>query len=512
MKNLFIVFMTGLLLILIGCEKDLDFIQNESEFNSEKQGVNVRFSPEVETAIIDGINYLLTHQQPDGSFGADPGENVARTALVIAKLCDRSKELNQIPSEGDFGEEILSALDFLLMTAVGKGGGIVFNPGYHETYTTSISLLAITAFDEPNTFISSGNPVVDGKTYSEVANAVTNFFINAQKDDGGWRYLDVDEQSDQSNTGFVALGLLAAEQFGCNIPQTLKNRLSAYIDYTQNDVSGGCGYTGPDDWVNILKTGNLLFEMAFVGDTKDSDRAQLAMQYIKDNWDSPSPEPGWFPNNYLAMYTLMKGFVTMGIESFEKGGITVNWYDEFVAELLLRQEPDGHWEQNNIWIGNPQLATVFNLLILEKSTPVSVIGVSIDFKPTSCPSAFNRKNEGVTPMAILGTEDFDATQVDPETVVVVDPITEQEIGIVKFSLEDVATPYEGDGELDDKFDCSSDGLDGYMDFVFHVSSQELATLPSVIDAEKGDVVPLKVRATTFGSLNIVGIDILYITK
>ena len=45
-----------------------------------------------------------------------------------------------------------------------------------------------------------------------------------------------------------------------------------------------------------------------------------------------------------------------------------------------------------------------------------VVAVQIDIKPGSDPSCFNNNGHGVIPVAILGTVDFDVTDVNPATV------------------------------------------------------------------------------------------------
>jgi len=46
----------------------------------------------------------------------------------------------------------------------------------------------------------------------------------------------------------------------------------------------------------------------------------------------------------------------------------------------------------------------------------SVIEVDIDIKPDSYPNRINLGSKGVTPVAILSSTDFDATEVDPSTI------------------------------------------------------------------------------------------------
>ena len=76
--------------------------------------------------------------------------------------------------------------------------------------------------------------------------------------------------------------------------------------------------------------------------------------------------------------------------------------------------------------------------------------ITIDIKPGSDPNSVNPRSKGVIPVAVLGSTDFDAMQVDPTTVT--------------FG-PDGASPAH-DGHIEDVDD------DGYMDAVFHFRTQE----------------------------------------
>jgi hypothetical protein len=65
--------------------------------------------------------------------------------------------------------------------------------------------------------------------------------------------------------------------------------------------------------------------------------------------------------------------------------------------------------------------------------------VNIDIKPGSYPNSINLKSKGVIPVAILTSEDFDATTVDPDTVVFADASP------VQYAVEDV--DHDGDHDL-----------------------------------------------------------------
>ena len=53
---------------------------------------------------------------------------------------------------------------------------------------------------------------------------------------------------------------------------------------------------------------------------------------------------------------------------------------------------------------------------LPSPLPTPIIAVAVDIKPGSCPNPLNVKSKGVLPVAVLGTEEFDATQMDPASV------------------------------------------------------------------------------------------------
>ncbi|MFX0054895.1 MAG: prenyltransferase/squalene oxidase repeat-containing protein [Promethearchaeota archaeon] len=453
---------------------------------------------EIEDAIVAGLNWLANHQDDEGYWGFP--DRVGKTGLALLKFEERAKELGY---DSPFNPE------YIYSENVEKGFQYIFRNVYmmdtddpdtepdalyiidfegwanyvHYVYEHSIAMMAIAASGTPDRVVDVTESPVYGWTFEEVMQFAINYLLYCQKDEGGWSYSAPGQNmnwmpSDNSNTGYAVLAMTYAQtRFGLSIPEGVKVALSEFIDYIQTDPDdeyydvgeeGGSGYRDPGLWVNILKTGNLLYEMAFVGDTMDSERAQAALDFIERYWDDPNWSPGWRgPGwegeqnpDYQTMYTAMKGFLAMGIEAILVGDIEVDWFDDFVTAILDTQNEDGSWPWDE-W-GDPFITTSWALLTLEKAVEIPTIEVSIDIKPESWPNPINILSQGKFAVAICGTEDFDVHEIDPASISISIDGVEDSVYPLFWSYQDVATPYIlGDGG------GHEEGSDGYIDLVLH---------------------------------------------
>ena len=89
----------------------------------------------------------------------------------------------------------------------------------------------------------------------------------------------------------------------------------------------------------------------------------------------------------------------------------------------------------------------------------------------------------VLPIAILGTGDLDVTEIDPGSVRL------EGVSPLRWSIKDVATPYEPYLGKEDAYDCHELAPDGYADLALKFDAQEIvAALGEVHD---GDVLVLQ---------------------
>lgn len=483
---------------------------------------------EVEAAIDNGVAWLAGAQNPDGSWGT--WEQCAVTALAVKKLEHHAVDPKWgfgLPSPFDpeypYKANVEAGLAWLFDNCAftmpisvqpagdpdTDGDGIGVYWGGARTYSSGIALMMICEAVELDRVVDSG-PLA-GWTYEEAARDTMDYLSFGQTDAGppqrgGWGYEENSGWSDNSNSGYATLGLGFAEAAppkGCGfaIPQFVKDELNLWINFIQSP-DGGSGYDWPDS-SNILRTGNLLQQMALVGDTEATPRVQNALDYMARHWYDANEDPGWSGGpgtaSYQATFTAMKGLTSLGIHEF--GDPPIDWQADFETELLAEQLPDGSWD-GCVW-GDQILCTTWALLTLQKVAPPPA--VPVDIKPWSCPNPLSVTSRGVLAVAILATEDFDVTQVDPATVQL------EGIAPLRWAMEDVGTPFEPYIGKTDAYDCNDWGPDGFMDLTLKFSNQEVvAALGSVTDGEvrvlrlTGNLLP------EFDGTPIVGEDVVVV--
>ena len=137
--------------------------------------------------------------------------------------------------------------------------------------------------------------------------------------------------------------------------------------------------------------------------------------------------------------------------------------------------------------------------------------VATDIKPQSCPNPLNVKSKGVLPVAILGTENFDVTKINPDTIELAG------VSLLRWALEDVATPYEPFvGKEDCMEDCIIDGPDEFLDLTLKFYTQEVVeAIEAIGEVNDGDCLVLTLTGNLFeefGGTPIVGEDVVLILK
>jgi len=470
---------------------------------------------EIEASIEAGIEWLASQQNPDGSWGS--GYRTTVTGLAVLKLIDYVKEVPDIDSWTDpdyiYHNEVVDGLNYLFSNAYSvlisvqpagdpdtraNGLGIRFN-GFDD-YETSVALMALGATMTPTRIVTVGP--FSGETYEDVVQDIVDYLSYKQRENtwarGGWGYESDLNWADNSVSGYAALGLGYAQSFGATIPQFVKDELTHWIGIIQSPA-GYSYYRPPAVWPDpyedlLLRTGNLLYEMALVGMPVDDPNVQAALTYIENNWALAA-------GYYQRAYCLMKGLEAYGITDDIFVGGSGDWFDELSTFIVTSQNPAGNWPRDPHDYYSPyQMTAVWALLTLERAVAIPQINVFIDIKPQSCPNPLNVKDKGVLPVAILGTAEFDVSTIDPAT------INLEGVSPLRWALEDVATPFDGE-----ECECTTEGPDGFMDLTIKFNTQEI--ISALGDVTDGEVRPLYLTGNLmeeFGGTLIEGSDCVII--
>ncbi|HEY9206240.1 MAG TPA: hypothetical protein VIO58_09995 [Candidatus Methanoperedens sp.] len=362
---------------------------------------NAATEAEINAAIADGLAYLATNQNSDGSFGpigSDPDYLIAQTAEAVLAF----ENEGHFPGGGTaYSTNVEKGFDYIFryannlstvgvpgqpdVDANGNGIGVYFSYNIiRSIYNTGIVMTAIVGSNTPDRVVTTGSQT--GRTYKDVMNDTVDYVAFGQNDAymgsarGGWRYYANYGNSDNSVSQWPVLGLIAAEQWGIIAPPFVKTELNIWIDNVQNDDSGGSGYTYCCDMVNIAKTGALLIEQYYVGDTKATPRVIAAVDYINNGWGVPNSEWDGNKGNYYAMYGVFKGLDLLDIGTIPLPDGTFDWNNDYTDYLVSNQQLDGAWPSFYQW--TKELNTDWAILILQGT--IFPVEVKVDIMDSDC--------------------------------------------------------------------------------------------------------------------------------
>ena len=339
---------------------------------------------QINGAINNGVAWLVTQQNSSTGYWLDAGTTVGPTGLALTKLEERAYELGYTPFDPCYPYEpnVEKGLAYLFSQARimsisvqpagnpdtdGDGNGVYMNSSV-PVYETGIAMMAIAASRAPDRIVNVSGSPVNGWTYKKVLQNMVDYMAYGQSDSGssrgGWRY-SPNSGADNSCSGYAVEGLGYAEScrygFFCTIPQFVKNELKYWIDYIQidsGDSNGGSGYTSPGDGANILRTGNLVFQMTFAQIPLQDPNMQRALSYMGSHWSlNPDSQTAYCASNGLSYSNI----ATLNVNGSQR-----DWYADLADALVNSQQSSGYWSGSPN--GGNVLGTEWALLTLEMPT------------------------------------------------------------------------------------------------------------------------------------------------
>jgi len=141
-----------------------------------------------------------------------------------------------------------------------------------------------------------------------------------------------------------------------------------------------------------------------------------------------------------------------------------------------------------------------------------LIEVAVDIKPGSCPNPIKLKQLGVMPFAIMGTVEFDVTQIDPASIRLSREGDPGEVAPLRWSYYDAGIPNE---EFDPTLcNCVGYGYDGIIDLALKFNVQSVIKTLKLAEVV-GQTIPLTMTGKLkeeFGGTPIRGEDCVWVLK
>ncbi|MHC4284521.1 MAG: GLUG motif-containing protein [Planctomycetota bacterium] len=234
--------------------------------------------------------------------------------------------------------------------------------------------------------------------------------------------------------------------------------------------------------------------------------------------DNPYPEGGYITRCYsMGRVTGIGG----GLVGFNyQGGRTYDSYwdkqtsgktsssggtGKTTAEMM-QQATFVNWDFVEVWgiienVSYPFLrpfTTPLEVAVNIKPSFTTPLEVAVNIKPSSCPNPINVKSSGVLPVAVLGSEDFDVSNIDAASIRLAG------VGPIRSSYEDVATAVSDSNECE----CSTEGPDGFLDLILKFDTQMI--VEAIGEVDHGDELILRLTGVLSDETYIGGRDCILI--
>jgi len=345
---------------------------------------------EIERAIDNGVNYLRSVQNEDGSW-SNP-DFPALSALPLHAVMGNPAIRDRGEPMPDFARK---GYGFLLANQKEDGG--IYNRGL-ASYNTSVSIMALLSANDPalHDNIRKARTFLIGQQQFSGAPGETNDPV-----DGGIGYGNSLPHSDLSNTHLALEALYhsrhLAQDEGPNVPDLDWAAALKFVSRCQNlpatndqewatdleSERGGFVYTPleskageielPGGRVGLRSYGSMSYAglLSFIyADVKPDDpRVLAAKDWIQRHYTvEENPRMGG-QGLFYYYHTMAKALSTVGLSQIETGeGRTVDWKSELAVRVMEFQKEDGSWtnEVSPRWMENDRsLVTAYSLLTLQ---------------------------------------------------------------------------------------------------------------------------------------------------
>lgn len=282
-------------------------------------------TPAAEEAAARGIDYLVEHQRDEGHFAVSrSGGNVAIVAFAgMALLASGST-----PGRGPHGEAVDRCVDYLLANIDQQG--IILAP----VATTSQTMYE---HGFAALFLCECYGMAQRPELRDRLGDAIQVIVNAQNEEGGWRYWPEPRSADVSVTVCQVMTLRAARNAGIAVPAETIDRAVAYVKQCQNDDGGFRYMLSAGDKTSAFPrsaAGVVALYNAGIYEGQEIDRGLEYVAQFQPGEKGADGVPYYFYGHYYAVQAMWHA----GGDRWQQ------WYPAIRDELVERQQADGSWQ------------------------------------------------------------------------------------------------------------------------------------------------------------------------
>ena len=299
------------LLLMLACILPARLVVAQTDKNQVQVA---ELAPEAERAIENGLQYLLKHQNADGSWGGRYKPACTSLALMAFML------KGYFPDEGQHGERLSKAVGFLTEQANATGGYMGVNMYEHGLGTLALSEVWGTSKREE---------------VRDVLKKAVGVILRAQSPQGGWRYQPRPIDADISVTVMQIVALSSAKEAGIQVPSRVIERAVRYVKGLQVRTVGGFGYQHPGD-PGFARSAAGVMSLLMAGE-RESKEVQLGLDYLRRY---PATKFNMSDYYFYAHYYAIQAMYQAGESYYQE------WYPKVRDAMLAKQHKDGSWGGN----------------------------------------------------------------------------------------------------------------------------------------------------------------------
>jgi prenyltransferase beta subunit len=299
-------------------------------------------TPQTQKAIDNGLAWLATRQQPDGSFGTGGGY---RRNVAVTSLCGMAfLSAGHTPGRGKYGGVVEKALQFVLRSAK-PDGYINASEEYHgPMYGHGFATL----------FLAEVYGMSPRKDVREKLQKAVELIVATQNKEGGWRYDPRPTEADVSVTVCQIMALRAARNAGIFVPKDTVDRCTEYVKRCQN-ADGGFRYQLNRNHESLFPRSAAAVVALYSAGIYQGREIERGLNYLMHFL--PRRDPHRYDSHYFyAQYYAVQAMWHAGDQYWYR------WYPAIRDELLARQMPGGSW--TDAPVGN-EYGTGMALIVLQ---------------------------------------------------------------------------------------------------------------------------------------------------